>query len=99
MAAAGFVTRRVNYDLTVWAEAPRKITVDGRRISLGGFRVHGQGMITLIDDSGSGRLELLVIPPDTDPDVAGRAMAAAGTDGGQESGADILSAAREPAAG
>lgn len=90
---AGFHTVRVTYRLHAWAESPRRIVVDGQRITLGGYRKQIEDTIGLVDTSGQKRLELLVIPPDTDPAVAQRALAIAGRDGDRDRAREVLDSA------
>ena len=90
LSRTGFTTVRVVYRLHGWTETTRRMTIAGRRISLGGYRKQADDTIALLDGSGQRRLELLVIPPGTDPAVADRALTQAALDGDPESGAEVL---------
>jgi hypothetical protein len=59
-------TERVSYNLTAWDTAPRRITVDGRQIRLGGFHSQHPDTVDVIGPNEP-RITLLVIPPETDP--------------------------------
>lgn len=86
---------RVSYDLSAWSPAARRITVRGRRVRLDGFRGRRPAdAIHLSGPAGNAILTLLVIPPDTDPEVAERALRRAGTGDNQDSTTDLLS--RDP---
>ena len=67
---------------------------DGR-VRLDGFRGRRPAdAIHLSGPAGKAILTLLVIPPDTDPEVAERALRRAGTGDNQDSTTDLLS--RDP---
>jgi hypothetical protein len=90
---AGFRVRRVLYNLEDgWARPPRRAAVDGREIRFSGYHLQPKSVITLIDDGGSRRLEIAIVPPDTEAAVADRALRIAGLDGDSR-GRDILAAA------
>jgi hypothetical protein len=98
MWSAGHDVFRIVYNLTAWDAAPRRLTVSGRRVKLGGFRLQDKASISLVDSGGRTRIDLVVVPPQTDPLVAGRALALAGLDGDPHRAAEILAAASTPAA-
>jgi hypothetical protein len=72
--------QRVNYHLGEWADVPRKTTAGGHVIRLDGY--HNQPPHTLGFSDGRGNnLVLLVVPADTEADLAHTVlMAAAATD-------------------
>jgi Family of unknown function (DUF5994) len=73
--AAGFDVRRVTYSLNAWSLTPRRLTImPGRVAKLGGYAHQDPATITLLNGSGSQRLDLVVIPPPTDVRVAQRAL-------------------------
>lgn len=74
VSAAGFQACRVSYSLGAWTAPPRRVFVDGAKVSLGGFRSQHRDMITLVDGTGWNRLDIRVIAPDTDPDVARKTL-------------------------
>jgi hypothetical protein len=65
---------RVTYSIAGWAPAPRRLRVEGRMVRLGGFGASDPLTIRLVDAWGSERIDILVIPPATDPEVAQRAL-------------------------
>jgi Family of unknown function (DUF5994) len=74
---AGRDVNRVLYNLDFWAAAPRRLTVAGRSVRLGGFRRQDSLTIGLVDAWGRERIDLLLVDPGTDSDVAVRALALA----------------------
>ena len=97
--ASGYVVHRVTYSLVGWQQPPPAITVAGRRISLGGVRNQSRSSITLVDTANTNsptvnRLNLVVVPPDSDPWVADRALRMAGRDGLRLRPSEILVQAR-----
>jgi hypothetical protein len=96
---AGYAVHRVTYNLVGWQLPAASIVVAGRTVSLGGVRNQSRSSITLIDTANSNsamvnRLHLVVIPPDSDPIVAARALQLAGQDGYRFRPAEILEQAR-----
>jgi hypothetical protein len=73
----GIRVTRVAYHPGTWEAAPRRLPADGRTIRLGWFRSIDPQLLDLTGDPQRGRLDLLVIPPDTTAAVAGRAFASA----------------------
>jgi hypothetical protein len=97
MWSAGYDVFRIVYNLTAWDPAPRRLIMSGRRVKLGGFRLQDKASISLVDSGGWKRIDLVVVPPQTDPVVAGRALALAGLDGDPHRAAEILDRANHPA--
>ena len=89
---------RVVLNGKLWQSTPRRITVSGRTIRLGWF---GPTDIHELSVSGAGRdrLDLLVVPPDTNEASAAAAMAAASRSDNSSHGTSILEedGVREPA--
>jgi hypothetical protein len=98
MWSAGYDVFRIVYNLTAWDPAPRRLTVSGRWVKLAGYRLQDKASISLVDSGGWKRIVLAVVPPQTDPVVARRALALAGFDGDPHRAAEILAQARTPAA-
>ncbi|MGN6607985.1 MAG: DUF5994 family protein [Jatrophihabitans sp.] len=75
--AAGYPrVRRISFALSGWdASVPRRITLRGSVIRLGGFNSQDEAELMLVDSSGWQRVLLLVLPPETAHEVAARAMA------------------------
>src|SRR5690349_10875019 len=65
---------RVSYPIDSWLPVPRRLTIEGRRVRLGGFVHQDPSMISLRDAWGAERIDILVIPPDAEPDLAAAAM-------------------------
>jgi hypothetical protein len=83
---------RVSYYPDTWEPAPRTVTVDGGIIKLGWFRSMDPHVLTLTGVYGAGRLDLLVVPPDSLAAPADRLMAAANEPGNRKSASAVLSA-------
>ena len=56
---------RISYHPDTWEPAPRTVTVDGATVKLGWFRSMDPHVLTLTGVYGAGRLDLLVVPPDS----------------------------------
>lgn len=71
---------RVSYSLEEWAPAPTKMVTGGRTVRLDGYHRQPANTLGILDERGT-RIVLLVVPVDTDPDLAHNIeMAAAATD-------------------
>jgi hypothetical protein len=81
---------RVSYPIGSWLPVPRRLSIEGRRVRLGGFAHQDPSMISLRDAWGVERIDLLVIPPDTEPELAAAAMALASHSGPNERAARML---------
>jgi Family of unknown function (DUF5994) len=68
---------RAAYNQDVWDPAPRRMAADGRTIRLGWFRSIDPQLLSLTADTTRGRVDLLVIPPDTRAAAARDAFTAA----------------------
>jgi len=64
----------VTYNLAAWDPAPRRMFVQDRVVRLGGFTTSDRLIVRLSDPWGSERVDMLVIPPETDPAIAQRAL-------------------------
>jgi hypothetical protein len=71
---------RVSFNSTDWDAAPRRITVDGQPVRLGGFDSQHANTVDVIGPDGS-RIMLLVVPPETRPAIARRVLLRAGRRG------------------
>ena len=78
---------RLMYSLRAWERPPRSMVVDGAVIKLGGYATVDPAVVTLVDASGWGRIDLLVVPPGTASPQAEAALAAAGADADDHAGA------------
>jgi hypothetical protein len=90
MFSAGYDIHRITYNLARWDPAPRRVTVSGRQVKLGGYRTQNPALISLVDHSGWKRVDLVVIPPDTHPLIAERALSLASHDGDLHHAEQIL---------
>lgn len=73
----GIRVTRVAYNPAPWGPMPRRLDADGRTIRLGWFRSIDRQLLNLTGDSNRGRLDLLVVPPDTTAAAAQHAFSAA----------------------
>jgi hypothetical protein len=85
---------RVTYSVGAWNPAPRRLSIDGRSVRLGGFASGDPLTIRLVDAWRNDRLDILVIAPGTDPAVAQRALEFASGAGNADRAADILARAQ-----
>lgn len=80
---------RVSVHAGSWPEQPRRLIVDGRRISLGYFTVMDPSVLNLVR-RGSDDIVLFVVPPAADQACAERAMARAADSADRSRPAEIL---------
>jgi Family of unknown function (DUF5994) len=73
----GIRVTRVAYNPDTWEAAPRRLAADGRTIRLGWSRSIDPQLLDLTGDTTRGRVDLLVVPPDTPAAAAGQAFTAA----------------------
>jgi Family of unknown function (DUF5994) len=88
----GIRVRRVAYNPDAWEAAPRRMAADGRTIRPGWFRSIDPQLLDLTGDSPRGRLDLLVVPPDTTAAVARQAFTAASGRTNRETPTALLAA-------
>jgi hypothetical protein len=81
----------VSYGLAEWNLAARKVDIGGTRVRLGGFHSIAAHTVDVLAEQH--RATLLVIPPDTPPELASAVLTAAGTDGNANSVDELLAAA------
>lgn len=68
---------RIAYSLSAWDPTPHRIEAGGRIVRTGGFRVLDPTLVSLTPAGGEGQpVDLRVVPPDTDPEVAARELSA-----------------------
>jgi len=85
---------RVSVNPSAWdGVAPRVIQVEGRSVKLSGFVEQDPLLVMLADDWRDPRINVLLIAPDTDPEVARRALLLAADADCISRPADILRAA------
>lgn len=85
---------RVIYNLDFWLPAPRRLVVDGRSVRLGGFRRQDPLMVGFVDAWGRERIDILVVDPETDPEVALRALTLASRTDGDDRAEQIMQLAQ-----
>ncbi len=77
LSRRGIRATRVAFNPDSWAAAPRRLQVGDRTVRLGWFRHLDPQLLNLTGDLGRGRVDLLVVPPDTTQAAARRAFSAA----------------------
>lgn len=85
---------RVSYNLTAWPPTARKITVDSAVVRLDGYRTQHKDTVDVL--GARQRLTLLVVPPETSPPVAHRALNTAAQPGNTDGIAELLTAQAPP---
>jgi hypothetical protein len=80
---------------TGWDSRPHRLGVAGRVVRLGYFTSQPANLLTAIS-AGGGRVDLLVVPPDTPDDTAEAAMALAATADNTVHAPHILDAVSTP---
>lgn len=90
---------RVTVNPTHWPVIPREVQVTGHVIQLGWFEQEQDADEVMVCSFIPRRLELLVIPPETEASVAERLMTAAADPANAHTGTDLLAAYGAPTAG
>ncbi|MDH6115484.1 hypothetical protein P3T36_006574 [Kitasatospora sp. MAP12-15] len=90
---------RVTVNPTHWPVIPREVPVTGHLIQLGWFEQEQDADEVMVCSFVPRRLELLVIPPETEASVAERLMAAAADPANTRTGTALLAAYGAPTAG
>lgn len=83
---------RATVNPTLWDGVPRQVPVAGRLVKVGWFTDEQDVHEIMLLSHRADRWELLVVPPETDPDTAGRMMAAAATAGDMRSATMLVDA-------
>jgi hypothetical protein len=71
------VARSASFNPDLWGPVPRRLDADGRTIRLGWFRDLDRHLLNMTGDVSRGRLDFLVVPPDTTAAAAEHAFSAA----------------------
>jgi hypothetical protein len=87
--------QRVSYHLTDWDVAPRRLTIDGRSIRLGGFHSQHAHTADVIGLNGP-RVTLLVVPPETRQATANQVLMRASRRGNTNNIGDLLTPTATP---
>lgn len=82
---------RVMYNLAEWAKMPRRLTTGGRAVRLDGYQRQPANTLQ-VQGVGRDKIVLLVVPPDTDAEVAHEAMMTAAAPDNALAVADLLTA-------
>ncbi len=88
---------RVTFDLATWPPTGRRLAFDGGDVRLEGFRSQHSGTVTVIGAWGRHQVTLLVVPPETDPDLAQHILMAAAHRSNKDSAETLLSGSGTPA--
>jgi Family of unknown function (DUF5994) len=80
---------RVLYNLGEWAQMPRRLTTGGRAVRLDGYTLQPANTLQVLG-VGREKILLLVVPPDTDPDIAHEAMMTAAAPDNASTVGDLL---------
>jgi Family of unknown function (DUF5994) len=88
----GFRITRAAYNPALWDPAPPKMHAENRTVRLGWFNSIDPHLLSLTGGNGE-HVELLVVPPDTAPLTAARAMALAAARRNRLSATAVLAAA------
>jgi hypothetical protein len=90
----GFEATFVAYRLDdAWTGPPGQFAFGARTVKVSGYHNHHQDMVTLVDSNSHERLQVLVVPPETPPIRARRALRMAAIHAGPTQGADLLALA------
>jgi hypothetical protein len=95
---AGREINRITYNLVGWDRAPRRMTIEGRTVRLGGFTSSDPMTVRLSDPRGRERVDILVVAPGTDDATAARLFEIASRAGGRERAGEIMALAEASAA-
>jgi hypothetical protein len=79
-----------------WATHPRRLGVDGRTVRIGYFASQPTSLLTALSSRSGDRVDLFIVPPDTDSPAAAAAMALAATPGNQIHADHILQTVHTP---
>ncbi|MDQ0992114.1 DUF5994 family protein [Streptomyces sp. V3I7] len=88
-ACWGRITR-VTVNPTHWPVIPHKVPVTGHTVHVGWFADEQDSNKVMLLSYSVGRLDLLVIPPETEPAAAARLMAAAAVPGGIRTASGLM---------
>ena len=88
--SGGHEITRVTYHLSSWDPAPRRVTIDGRVLRLGGFATGDAHTIKLSDAWRRESIDILVVAPDTEAALAERILLLASTADNLYSASEIL---------
>jgi hypothetical protein len=91
---SGFQATSVAYRLDDgWTPPPGHVASGARRVKVSGYHNHHRDMITLIDGISRERLQVMVVPADTPPRLARKALRIAAVHADPIQGTDLLALA------
>ncbi|MEV7196334.1 DUF5994 family protein [Streptomyces sp. NPDC093510] len=83
---------RVTVNPTHWPVIPHKVPVHGHTVNVGWFRDEQDAHQLMLRSYRVGRWDLLIVPPETDAEAAGRLMAAACDPQDRRTGSALMAA-------
>ncbi|MEY9874440.1 hypothetical protein ABH931_003940 [Streptacidiphilus sp. MAP12-33] len=86
---------RINVNPRHWQSLPREVPVPGHVVKVGWFTTEQDPHKLLLISYRTGRWDLLVVPPHTDPQSAARLMTAAADPAGSTRASALLAAERD----
>jgi hypothetical protein len=86
----GIRATRVAYNPAGWDPAPRRLDADGRVVRLGWFRGLDPHLLNLSGDPARGRVDLLVVPPQTSEPAAAAAFTSATEPDNRRTATEVL---------
>ncbi len=87
---AGRDMSRVTYNLDSWDSAPRKMHIAGKLVRVSGYHYGNPSLVTVADSREADTADLLVIPSDTNPEVAERLLALAAEPGNTRTAPEMI---------
>lgn len=91
---------RATVNVNMWPDIPRRVRIGTHVVRVGWFDAEQDPHdICLLAYSRGGRWDLLVVPPELDPDTAARLMATAAESGNVQTATALLAAASTSGAG
>ncbi len=88
---------RATVNVRMWPEIPKKVRTGTHTVRVGWFDAEQDPHdICLLSYRRGGRWDLLVIPPELDPDAAARLMAIAAEEGKMQTASALLAASSAP---
>jgi Family of unknown function (DUF5994) len=79
-----------------WDSHPRRLGIAGRVVHVGYFASQPTSLLTALSGTSGDRVDLLIVPPDTDSRAAAAAMTLAAAPGNQIHARDILQTIHTP---
>ena len=77
-----------------WTAPPEQVAFDGRTVKVSGYHNHHRDMITLVDGNSHEQLQVVVVPAETSPLLARRALRIAAVHADPIQGSELLALAR-----